>query len=81
MTARLLQLLGRPAGGADRERAGATWAGAPGAVTQRVPDVREEAPKGSRKGTEGKTPGGRLAVAVTGNSGLDAAARGMRPTL
>lgn len=81
MTARLLELLGRPVRGADRERAGARWVGAPGAVIQQVSDVREGAPKGSRKGTAGKTPGGRPAATVTGNSGLDAAARGMRPTL
>ena len=49
MTARLLEL---PARGADRERAGARWVGAPGAVTRQVSEVPEGAPKSAEPGQE-----------------------------
>ena len=70
--ARLLELLGRPARGANLERAGARWVGAPGAVTRQVSDVPEGAPQKRRA-----QPG----AAVARNSCPDATGERMSSTL
>nr|XP_005904943.1 PREDICTED: bone morphogenetic protein 8B [Bos mutus] len=57
VTARLLELLGRPARGADPERAGARWEGALGAVTRQI-SLR-------RFGPWGDTPCARQGFRVT----------------